>query len=95
MVALSVMVLRRTDPTRKRPFRTPAVFIVAPAAMIGCAYLYFSLPLIAILVLPGWGAVGLAIYFLYSRKRSYVGRGMLDVVDDPAMQPEIAKPLDR
>jgi hypothetical protein len=38
--------------------------------MIGCAYLYFSLPLVAILVLPGWGAVGLAIYFLYSRKRS-------------------------
>lgn len=95
MVALSVMVLRMTDPTRKRPFRTPAVFIVAPAAMLGCAYLYFSLPLVAILVLPGWGAIGLAIYFLYSRKRSHVGRGMLDVVDDPAMQPEIAKPLDR
>jgi APA family basic amino acid/polyamine antiporter len=95
MVALSVMVLRKTDPTRKRPFRTPAVFIVAPAAMLGCAYLYFSLPLVAILVLPGWGAIGLAIYFLYSRKRSHVGRGMLDVVDDPAMQPEIAKPLDR
>lgn len=95
MVALSVMVLRRTDPTRKRPFRTPAVYIVAPAAMIGCAYLYFSLPLIAILVLPGWGAVGLAIYFLYSRKRSHVGRGVIDVVDDPAMQPEVAKPLDR
>lgn len=95
MVALSVMVLRKTDPTRKRPFRTPAVFIVAPAAMIGCAYLYFSLPLVAILVLPGWGAIGLAIYFLYSRKRSYVGRGIVDVVDDPAMQPEVAKPLDR
>ncbi len=95
MVALSVMVLRKTDPTRKRPFRTPAVFIVAPAAMLGCAYLYFSLPLVAILVLPGWGAIGLAIYFLYSRKRSYVGRGIVDVVDDPAMQPEVAKPLDR
>lgn len=95
MVALSVMVLRRTDPTRKRPFRTPAVFIVAPAAMIGCAYLYFSLPLVAILVLPGWGAVGLAIYFLYSRNRSHVGRGIIDVVDDPAMQPEVAKPIDR
>ncbi|WP_322965711.1 amino acid permease [Sphingomonas fuzhouensis] len=95
MVALSVMVLRKTDPTRKRPFRTPAVYIVAPAAMLGCAYLYFSLPLVAILVLPGWGAVGLAIYFLYSRKRSHVGRGVIDVVDDPAMQPEVAKPLDR
>ena len=31
MVALSVLVLRRKDPGRRRPFRTPAVWIVAPA----------------------------------------------------------------
>lgn len=94
MVAMSVMVLRRADPDRKRPFRTPAVYVVAPLAMAGCAYLYFSLPLLAILVLPVWGAVGLVIYFAYSRNRSYVGRGITDLVDDPAMQPEIARKLD-
>ncbi len=93
MVAISVLVLRKTDPGRKRPFRTPLVWLVAPAAILGCLYLFFSLPLIAILVLPGWGLVGLLIYFGYSRNRSYVGRGITDVVDDPAMQPEIAKPL--
>ena len=93
MVAVSVMVLRKTDPGRRRPFRTPIVWVVAPAAILGCLYLYFSLPLIAILVLPGWGAVGLLVYFGYSRSRSHVGRGITDVVDDPAMQPEIAKPL--
>ena len=95
MVATSVMVLRRTDPSRHRPFRTPAVYIVAPMAIIGCVVLYLSLPLTAKLVLPIWGAIGLVIYFLYSRSRSHVGRGMIDVVEDPAMQPEIAKPLDR
>ncbi|MEO5868157.1 MAG: amino acid permease [Sphingomonas sp.] len=93
MVAISVMVLRRTDPGRHRPFRTPAVWIVAPLAIIGCLGLYFSLPLTAILVLPIWGAVGLAIYFLYSRSRSHVGRGVVDVIDDPSMQPETARPL--
>ena len=93
MVAISVLVLRKVDPSRKRPFRTPLVWLVAPAAIIGCLYLYFSLPLLAILVLPGWGLIGLLIYFGYSRSRSYVGRGITDVVDDPAMQPEIAKPL--
>ena len=82
MVAISVLVLRRTDPTRRRPFRTPAVYIVAPLAIAGCLYLYVSLPLIAVLVLPAWGAVGLLIYFGYSRKRSYVGRGILDTDDD-------------
>jgi len=94
MVALSVMVLRKADPGRRRPFRTPAVWIVAPLAMAGCAYLYFSLPLVAILVLPGWGAIGLLIYFGYSRHRSHVGRGIDDSVADPSLQPETAKPLE-
>ena len=73
------MVLRRTDPNRNRPFRTPAVCIIAPLAIIGCIGLYLSLPLLAILVLTVWGAIGLLIYFGYSRSRSHVGRGIFDV----------------
>ncbi len=86
MVAVSVMVLRKTDPTRKRPFRTPLVWVVAPAAIIGCIALYASLPLTAILVLPIWGAIGLLVYFFYSRSRSYVGRGIIDESGEPAPQ---------
>jgi APA family basic amino acid/polyamine antiporter len=82
MVAISVMVLRRRDPDRKRPFRTPAIWIVGPLAIIGCIGLYLSLPLIAILVLPIWGAIGLLVYFGYSRSRSHVGRGIVEVVED-------------
>ncbi|HEY4974396.1 MAG TPA: amino acid permease, partial [Steroidobacteraceae bacterium] len=78
MVAISVMVLRRKDPTRTRPFRTPIVYVVAPLAIIGCVVLYAKLPLIAILVLPVWGAIGLLVYFGYSRSRSHVGRGIID-----------------
>jgi APA family basic amino acid/polyamine antiporter len=94
MVALSVLLLRRADPGRHRPFRTPAIWIVAPLAILGCGYLFFSLPLVAMLVLPGWGAIGLLIYFLYSRSRSHVGRGEFDTVGDPNMQPEVARPID-
>lgn len=79
MVAVSVMVLRRTDPDRRRPFRTPFVWIIAPLSMIGCLGLYFSLPLTAILVLPGWGLLGLLIYYFYSRQRSHVGLGLNEV----------------
>jgi APA family basic amino acid/polyamine antiporter len=43
------------------------------------------LPPIAILVLPVWGAVGLLLYFGYSRSRSHVGRGIVDV---PELAPE-------
>jgi APA family basic amino acid/polyamine antiporter len=82
MVAVSVMVLRRTAPERSRPFRTPALWIVAPLAIIGCLVLYFSLPLTAILVLPVWGGIGLLVYFLYSRSRSHVGRGIIDKMDE-------------
>jgi APA family basic amino acid/polyamine antiporter len=78
MVAISVMVLRRKEPDRKRPFRTPAVWIIAPAAIIGCLVLYLSLPLTAILVLPVWGGIGLLVYFLYGRRHSHVGRGLVE-----------------
>ena len=86
MVAVSVMVLRVRDPNRPRPFKTPAVWIIAPLAIVGCVGLYVSLPLTAILVLPGWGAIGLLIYFLYSRSRSHVGRGIVDG-PEPDLEP--------
>ena len=85
MVALAVMVLRKTDPGRKRPFRTPAVYVIAPLAIVGCIGLYLSLPLTAILVLPIWGGIGLLIYYGYSYKRSYLGRGVVDAEGDPDM----------
>jgi len=84
MVAVSVMVLRRTDPGRKRPFRMPLVWIIAPLAIVGCLGLYISLPLTAILVLPVWGIFGLLIYFFYSRSRSHVGRGLTEVNEEEA-----------
>jgi APA family basic amino acid/polyamine antiporter len=92
MVAISVMVLRRTDPGRRRPFRVPGVYIIAPLAIAGCLGLYLSLPLMAILVLPIWGAVGLTVYFLYSRKHSHVGRGLQEGTseDEPPVTPGAA-----
>ena len=86
MVAVSVMTLRVTDPGRHRPFRTPLVWVIAPLAIIGCVGLYVSLPMTAILVLPIWGAIGLVIYFGYSRRRSHVGLGHFETheLDDDA-----------
>lgn len=76
MVAIAVMVLRRTDPDRKRPFRTPAVNIVAPLAVLGCIYLFFSLSGYTLALFAGWAVIGLVIYFAYSRRVSHVGRGL-------------------
>jgi APA family basic amino acid/polyamine antiporter len=94
MVALAVLVLRRTDPGRKRPFRTPAVMIIAPLAIIGCVGLYLNLPFLAKMVLIVWGAIGLLVYFGYSRSRSHVGRGIIDVPElDPNAPPQPVPPI--
>ncbi|MBX7502568.1 amino acid permease [Qipengyuania sp. YG27] len=86
MVAIAVMVLRVKDPARRRHFRVPLVWLVAPATIIGCVLLFFNLPTAAMLFLPGWGALGVVIYFAYSRSRSHLGKGIVEVVDDVAGQ---------
>jgi basic amino acid/polyamine antiporter, APA family len=73
MVAIAVFVLRKTDPNRARPFKTPAVAIVAPLAVAGCLYLFFSLSFYTLALFVGWAITGLVVYFGYSRKRSHVG----------------------
>ncbi|PZU08188.1 amino acid permease [Sphingomonas sp.] len=85
-VSIAVMVLRKTDPTRHRPFRTPAIMVTAPVSIIGCIYLFFSLSKETILLFFGWAAVGLVVYFLYSRSRSNLGRGIIDVAEDEAYE---------
>ena len=71
-VAACVLVLRRRDPGAKRPFRTPAAMLVAPAAIAGCLYLFTSLSTLTQLFFLGWNAVGLLIYFAYARRRALV-----------------------
>jgi APA family basic amino acid/polyamine antiporter len=76
MVAVGVMVLRRTDPGRVRPFRTPFVWIVGPLALAGCVLLFFSLgwnPTIKFFC--AWAIIGLVVYFLYARRRSHLAPG--------------------
>ena len=96
MVAIAVLILRKKDPTRHRPFKTPAVWIVAPLAIIGTVGLFFNLPTDAKLVLPIWGALGLVVYFLYGYRKSHVGQGIIDVhEDDPDAPPPPVPPMPR
>jgi APA family basic amino acid/polyamine antiporter len=69
-VALGVMILRVTNPARRRAFRTPFVWIVGPTALIGCVALFLLLPIFTILVFFGWAAFGLLVYALYGYRRS-------------------------
>ena len=82
MVAIAVLVLRRQRPEISRPFKVRGVWFVAPAAVAGCVFLFLNLPFEAMMVLPVWSVIGLVLYFAYSRSRSHLGRGIVEVVDD-------------
>jgi APA family basic amino acid/polyamine antiporter len=75
VVALGVMVLRKTQPDRFRPFRAPIIWLVGPAAMAGCALLFISLGWYTISLFLGWALIGLIVYFLYSKDRSELAPG--------------------
>jgi len=70
LVAVGVVVLRRTDPDRERPFRTPLVPWVPLLAVLCCGYLMSQLPALTWERFGLWMAVGLVVYFGYSRRRS-------------------------
>ncbi|HEY1125407.1 MAG TPA: amino acid permease [Sphingobium sp.] len=91
-VSIAVLVLRRTDPSRKRPFRTPAIMVTAPLAIIGCIYLFFSLSGITLALFAGWAVVGLFVYFAYSYRRSHVGLGRIEVHEADADIPPTSVP---
>ena len=74
LVAAGILILRIREPERKRPFRAPLIWFVAPAAIISCTYLALQLPLITWLWFTGWLLIGLVLYFLYGYKHSVEGR---------------------
>jgi APA family basic amino acid/polyamine antiporter len=74
LVALGIIVLRRRDPHRPRPFRTPWVPVLPIVSILFCIYLIASLPPLTWLRFVLWMAIGAAIYFLYSIRHSRVRR---------------------
>ena len=62
--------------------------------MAGCVYLFFSLSGYTLGLFVGWAVLGLIIYFTYSRKKSHVGLGHMEVhEDDPDAPPQPVPPL--
>lgn len=73
-VAACLLVLRRREPDRPRVFRTPLAWVVGPLAIIGCLYLFISLPVRTQLWFGAWNVLGLLVYFGYARGSSLLGR---------------------
>ncbi|GJE14093.1 amino acid permease [Methylobacterium longum] len=74
LVCATVLILRRTDPDRARPFRVPAATLTASLGILSCATLMASLPADTWIRLALWLAIGLALYAGYGRRRARLNR---------------------
>jgi APA family basic amino acid/polyamine antiporter len=70
IVAAGVIVLRYTRPDIHRPFKAPLSPGLPAVGIILCGYLMKSLPLVTWFRFLIWLALGLIIYFAYSRRNS-------------------------
>lgn len=79
MVSIAVIVLRRTNPNQPRPFRTPWVPIVPILGVVFNGYMMYKLGWVNWARLLIWLAIGLIVYFTYSRYHSRLQRGDFSV----------------
>lgn len=96
LVAIAVLILRRTQPDRPRPFRTPLAWIVCPLALAGCAFLFYSLsgevpvygygPMRTQVFFLAWAVVGLVIYFAYGYRKSDLAPGNMRDLNAPTLE---------
>jgi APA family basic amino acid/polyamine antiporter len=70
IVCAAVLIMRRTNPDAKRPFRAPLYPFVPILGILTCLLLMFSLPVQNWYRLIIWMAIGFVLYFSYGYKHS-------------------------
>jgi basic amino acid/polyamine antiporter, APA family len=70
LVCVGVWILRKREPARQRPFRTPLVPLVPILGMIVCSAMIISLDTRTQITAFVWMLIGLVIYFTYSQSHS-------------------------
>ena len=70
LVAVAVIVMRKTHPDLPRAFKAPLVPFLPALTVIFCLYLMLQLPAITWKSFGIWMIIGIGVYFLYSRKNS-------------------------
>jgi basic amino acid/polyamine antiporter, APA family len=90
LVCFGVIILRRKEPNRRRPFRVPMVPLFPLLGVLLCFILMLSLPLETWGRFVVWLGIGLCIYFLYSVRHSKLRRG-IDVGPTEDVPPPLIK----
>ena len=74
LVSAGVIVLRRVEPDRLRPFRAPWVPLTPIISILTCLYLMLQLPALTWIRFGIWLLIGLGIYFSYGKANSRLAR---------------------
>ncbi len=70
VVSVGVLMLRFKRPDLERPFRCPAIFFVAPMAILSCGFLMYNLLLKTGMPFLIWFVIGILVYIFYGYKKS-------------------------
>jgi APA family basic amino acid/polyamine antiporter len=92
IVCIAVLIMRRTNPEAVRPFRVPLVPFIPLAGIACCLMLMFSLPAENWWRLVGWLALGIVIYYFYSRKHSRLGKELRGEITRHGLTPTMPAP---
>ncbi|MFD5572006.1 amino acid permease [Streptomyces cadmiisoli] len=87
LVAISVIILRRTRPDLPRAFRTPWVPVLPIVSVLASLWLMLNLPAETWVRFAIWMAIGVVVYFLYGRSHSRLGRHEETTIDEVKGQP--------
>ena len=74
-VGAALIVLRVQQPGRERRFKAPLWPVVGAGAILGCLYLFASLPGSTQTNFFIWNAAGLMIYLLFARRNTRLAKG--------------------
>jgi amino acid transporter len=87
VVAIGILILRRTHPDLERPFRIPGYPVTPVLTVAACVYILWGLAAITWVIFGSWLVLVLLVYFLYGRRHA-----TLNTYTDPE---EIAEPRGR
>jgi len=70
LVSIGVLILRIKSPNIERPFKTPLAPVVSILGAAICLLMIIGLDMQTLKFAFGWMAIGLVVYFVYSKKNS-------------------------